>query len=250
MTTSIADAIKKELRDLLHQQAMLVDLLDKLETKRIVAFGTAYQAWYTRAIKLVESLAPERLDEFIGYYRVDPKRKGLHAGTYVIQDYVNGYGPVADFYGKKPFDEANLTRIRLVNQMQILESVDSRIGTVLSDVRGALLSELEDHELEAARQLRKVSLRAAGALAGVVLERHLQRVAENHGIALKKKEPTIGDLNDPLKEKGVFGVPVWRKIQYLADIRNLCSHQKTADPTETQVGELIDGVNAIIKSVF
>ena len=46
--------------------------------------------------------------------------------------------------GKKPFDEVNLTQIRLVNQMQILESVGSRIGTVLSDVRGALLSELED----------------------------------------------------------------------------------------------------------
>jgi hypothetical protein len=36
----------------------------------------------------------------------------------------------------------------------------------------------------------------------------------------------------------------------LADIRNLCSHNKTADPTEQQVTELIDGVNAIIKTVF
>ena len=250
LNMTVADDIKRELKDLLDRQDPLIDLLDKLESKRILTFGTAYQAWYTRAIKLIESLAPERLDDFIGYYRIDPKRKTLHAGTYVIQDYINGYGPVPDVYGKKPFDEVNLTRIRLINQMQILESVGFRIGTVLADVRGALLSELEDRELEAARKLRSINLRAAGALAGVVLERHLQRVAENHGLTVKKKDPTISDLNDPLKEKGVYGIPVWRKIQYLADIRNLCSHQKATDPTEQQITELIDGVNAIIKSVF
>ncbi len=174
----------------------------------------------------------------------------MDSTTYVIQDYINGIGPAPDYSGKAPFDELNLTKIRLVNQMQILKAMNSRIGTVLADVRGALLSELEDRELEAARTLRKVSLRAAGALAGVVLERHLQRVAENHQIGIKKKEPTISDLSNPLKEKGVYGIPVWRKIQYLADVRNICSHQKAADPTEEQVTELIEGINAIIKSVF
>jgi hypothetical protein len=247
---SIADDIKKELHDLRGQETSLVSFLDKLETDRILAFGTAYQAWYTRATKLVEALAPERLEEFVGYYRVNPKRKGMTSYTYVIQDYINGFGPVPDYSGKIPFDQKNITAIRLVNQMQILESISSRIGAVLADVRGVLLSELEDGELEAARTLRNVSLRAAGALAGVVLERHLQRVAENHQINLKKKEPTISDLNDPLKEKGLIGIPVWRKIQYLADLRNLCSHQKGTDPTEEQVTELIDGVNGLIKSVF
>lgn len=246
---SVSDEINKELKSLLDEQSALVKQLDKLESTQIIAFGTAYQSWYTRAIKLIDALAPDRLDEFVGYYRIDPKRKTMHAGTYVIQDYVNGYGPVADIYGKKPFDEVNLTRVRLTNQLQILASVRSRIGHVLADVKGALLAELEDGELEAARTLCSISLRAAGALAGVVLERHLQRAAENHRVILKKKEPTIADLNDPLKEKGVYGIPVWRKIQYLADIRNLCSHQKTADPSNEQVSELIDGVNAIVKSV-
>ena len=97
--------------------------------------------------------------------------------------------------------------------------------------------------------MTSISLRAAGALAGVVLERHLQRAAENHGIVLKKKDPTTSDLNDPLKEKGVYGIPVWRKIQYLADIRNLCSHKNGADPSQEQVSELIEGVNAIVKTV-
>lgn len=246
---SAQEQIKNELKSLIQQQDSLLSLLNKLESAQILAFGTAYQAWYTRAVALVRSLAPDRLDEFVAYYRLDPKRKTLHAGTYVIQDYVNGYGPVADYTGAKPFDEKNLTSIRLVNQFQILESIQSRIDSVISDVKGALLAELEDKELDAARKLKTVSLRAAGALAGVVLERHLQRVAEGHGVVVKKKDPTIADLNEPLKQQSVYGVPVWRKIQYLADIRNLCAHKKSDEPTEEQVSELIDGVNAIIKTV-
>jgi hypothetical protein len=121
---------------------------------------------------------------------------------------------------------------------------------VLQDVTGHLFAELQDSELIAAVQLKKVSRRAAGALAGVVLERHLQRAAENHKISIRKKAPTISDLNDPLKQAGVYDVPMWRKIQLLADIRNLCSHQKTLEPTDEQVDELISGVNSVIKSVF
>jgi hypothetical protein len=82
-----------------------------------------------------------------------------------------------------------------------------------------------------------------------VLERHLQRVAESHGVVIKKKNPTIADLNDPLREKGVYDLAEWRKVQYLADLRNLCTHQKAADPSEEQVKELIEGTNAIIKTI-
>ncbi len=140
--------------------------------------------------------------------------------------------------------------IRILNQMQILVSLSSRIDSVLQDVTGHLFAELQDSELDAATQLKKISRRAAGALAGVVLERHLQRAAKNHKISIRKKAPTISDLNDPLKQAGVYDVPIWRKIQLLADIRNLCSHQKSAEPTDEQVEELIAGVNSVIKSVF
>ena len=67
---------------------------------------------------------------------------------------------------------------------------------------GHLFAEIQDSELSAAVKLKTVSSRAAGAVAGVVLERHLQRVAVNHKIPIRKKDPTIADLNDPLKQKG------------------------------------------------
>ncbi|MGO9569729.1 MAG: hypothetical protein ACLP5H_19530 [Desulfomonilaceae bacterium] len=168
----------------------------------------------------------------------------------MLQDYIKGIGAPTDYYGKPHWDTNNLALLRILNQMQILASLESRIDSILQDVTGHLFAELQDSELTAAEKLKKISKRAAGALAGVVLERHLQRTAENHKITIRKKTPTISDLNDPLKNKGVYDTPVWRKIQLLADIRNLCSHQKTAEPTDDQVEELIAGVNSIIKSVF
>jgi hypothetical protein len=240
--------IRQELSKLIEEQGKLMDL--GKDVKDTIAFGTEYQHWYTRALKIVEALAPDRLDEFVDYYRVNPKRREMHAGNYTIQDYVMGYGPMPDCTGKLPYDPANLACVRVLNQIQILASLSTRIGTVLSDVRGHLFTELQDAELQAAEQLTKINLRAAGALAGVILERHLQRAALNHKLTIAKRDPTVADLNDPLKQAGVYDIPTWRKIQLLADIRNLCSHQKSTEPSKEQVTELIAGVNSIIKTVF
>jgi hypothetical protein len=245
---STSEDIKKELKALLDKQTDLLELAKKNDD--IIKFGTTYQRWYSRAYKLVESLAPERLTEFSSYYLIDPKRKITDAGNYVIQDYIKGIGARTDHFNQPLWDTNNLTMIRIMNQMQIIASLSSRIDSVLQDVKGHLFAELQDSELNAAVQLKKISKRAAGALAGVVLERHLQRIAENHKIVIRKKSPTISDLNDPLKQEGVYDVPTWRKIQLLADIRNLCSHQKESEPTDEQVDELISGVNSVIKSVF
>lgn len=246
--TQTQQQIRQELEKLVDGQSELMKLgKDKQQT---LAFGTKYQHWYTRALKIVEALAPDRFDEFVGYYRVDPKRKAMDAGTYTIQDYVKGLGPGANNAGRVPYDAAHLAMIRFLNQIQILSSLSTRIDTVLSDVRGHLFAELQDAELRAAEHLVKISLRAAGALAGVILERHLQRTATNHKLTIAKKDPTIADLNDPLKQARAYDTPTWRKIQLLADIRNLCSHQKSAEPTKEQVLELISGVNSIIKTVF
>ena len=64
---------------------------------------------------------------------------------------------------------------------------------------------------------------------------------------IKKKNPTINDLNEPLKNAGIFELATWRKIAYLADIRNNCAHKKDSEPTKEQVLELIEGANWLIK---
>ena len=240
-----SEKIKNELKSLLEDSTNLLESVG--EKKDRTDFGIIYQMWYSRASKVVELLGQERLEEFTSYYRIDSKQKTLDAGNYKIQDYVMNIVPG----GHSIFlNTHSVTRRRIINQLQILSSLESRIDSVLQDVQGHLLADIQDSELKVADQLRKVSLRAVGALAGVILEGHLQRVIQNHNITIRKKTPTIADLNDPLKSAGVYDNPTWRKIQLLADIRNLCSHKKGREPTDDEVVELISGVNTVIKSIF
>lgn len=244
------EEIKEEIRDLTKGIDRLLELAKKDEAQYVISFGTAYQAWYSRAYKIVEGLAPERLDEFVGYYRSDRRRKRVDAGTYTIQDFINGFGATKDGFGKEKWNAINTVLIRVVNQSQILSALSSRVDGVLQDVRGHLFAELQDGELKAAAELLKISPRAAGALAGVVLERHLQQVAVNRNVSLGRKKATISNLNDALKQASVLDLPTWRKIQLLGDIRNLCCHQGSHEPSAEQVDELLLGVNTVVKSVF
>ncbi len=244
------EELKKGLEELIGEAKEITNLAAGAKKLDILKFGMEYQNWYTRALKVVEILANDRLEEFISYYKIDPKRKSVNAQNYVIQDFIMGIGAREDIYNKPSWDTNNVTVLKVFNQLQILQSLETRIDSVFADVQGSLLSELQDKELATAEQLLKINLRAAGSLAGVILENHLQKVMQSHYILVAKKNPTISDMNEPLKNNNIYDMPICRKIQYLGDIRNLCSHKKDREPTEEEVKELISGVNEIIKKVF
>jgi len=237
---------EEELSRLLDQQKQILKSLEDI--KDIIEFRTVYQRWDTQSLKIVQTLGPDKYDEFVNYFSTNPNRKLLEAS---IQDYVRGMGEAKSAYTEElPFDPHELARLRFLNQLQVLDELSYRVESVLADVEDHLFAELQDKELEAANALKKISLRAAGSLAGVVLERHLQRVAANHSVTIPKEERTIRDLNDPLKLSKAYDFATWRKIQMLGDLRNLCSQQRNGTPTQEQVDDLIIGVSSIIKSVF
>ena len=60
--------LKKNIKSLVEKQADLLNLAWDVSLKDWIEFGVTYQHWYSRACKVVESLAPERLEEFISYY--------------------------------------------------------------------------------------------------------------------------------------------------------------------------------------
>lgn len=232
--------------DLYNEGAKLTESFQ--QKKRELNLHYEYQRWYTKALKAVAALAPDRLDEFKRYYEIDPKRKDLGYGNYVIQDYLRGVAPNSFHYPS--FDTREEVLKCLFNQVTIFKAILERIDSVLGQIVGALYAELEDDEVVTARELAKINLRAAGALMGVIIEGHLQKVAEAHKLKLTKRNPTIADLIEPLKAASVIDLPTWRKISYLADIRNICSHRKDVDPTKDQVEELISGGAWVTKNVF
>ena len=90
------ELIAKEVKALYQDGVDLVQAFQKEDKKQ--NFPYEYQSWYTKALKVVEILAPDRYQEFRAYYEVDPKRKSLGYGTYVIQDFLNCVSPASYLY--------------------------------------------------------------------------------------------------------------------------------------------------------
>ena len=218
--------------------------------KQLPLFTEAYQPWYSEAKVLIKQLLPDRLSDFVRHYEKPKPRKEITNDNYTIEDYLQGLNVTRGWQKEKVVGpEAAIPRFR--QQQAILKSAHERFESSLFDIRQLVQADLFDSELDAAKELAKNKFtRAAGALAGVVLERHLAQVCDNHNVKITKKSPGISDLNDALKAANAIDVPQWRFVQHLADIRNLCDHSKKMDPTIEQVDDLIVGVSKITKTLF
>lgn len=225
---------------------------DELESvlKVLPSFKEAYQGWYSEAYALVKQLLPDRLVNFVGHYEAPRTRKSITYESYRIVDYLQGLVITMGIRKDKVVGpDAAIAQFH--QQLAIVKAVRSRFKSSLFDIRQLVQADLFDSELDAADELVKKKFnRAAGAMAGVVLERHLAQVCSNHGLKLTKKDPTIADLNDTLKQSNVIDIPDWRFIQHLADLRNLCDHNKATEPTIDQAKDLIAGVRKVSKTLF
>lgn len=240
----IKKAFSESIKESAKLQLFLEGALDKEQLKDF-SFQTELQIWYSKAIKLMEVFGRDRLSEFKSYYEVDPKRKFMGYGTYVIQDYLKGIKPSK----YKEFDHNNETNKNLYNQYTILNSIYERFDSVLFNIGSELIFEFQELELINAQKLLKINIRASGVIAGVILESHLGKVVENHNLKISKKNPTLVDLNDFLKSNNILSVTTFKKVQYLSDLRNLCAHKKEIEPTKEQIEELLEGVNWAIKNI-
>lgn len=211
-------------------------------------FQSTYQGWYSEALVLVRQLLPDRLSDFIAHYEAPKTRKAVDSGSYRIADYLLGV-TVSQGSRRIVGPEAAVNHVH--QQVEILRSVERRFKSSLFDITQLVQADLFDSELDAAMELAKHGfVRAGGAVAGVVIEKHLAQVCRNHSITMRKKRPVISDFNDALKREGVIDTPQWRRNQHLADLRNICDHNRSAGPTAAQVDDLIQGVSQLIKTLF
>ena len=237
------ERIKQQINDTIKHEEKSMKII-----KDIVSFRGEYQSWYSESLVLIKQLLPDRLSDFVRLFEKPKTRKTIEYGNYVIEDYLQSL-TVSRGTEKKVGPEAAINQFE--QQLNILKSVERRFTSSLFDIMQLVQADLFDSELDAAKELNKNKfLRGAGAIAGVVLEKHLAQVLVNHNLSSSKRNPSISDLNDTLKTSSVYDTPTWRKIQHLGDIRNLCDHNKEREPKKEEVEELILGVEAIIKTVY
>jgi hypothetical protein len=228
----------------------LQDLDEKIQKylDSLPKFRDAYQRWYSESIAVIRQILPDRLSDFVRHYEKPKQRKEITNENYRMEDFLQGLSITVGTSIKV----ARTSAIpHFQQQWAILKACRARFESSLFEIRQLVQADLLDSELDAARELSKHRFtRAAGAMAGVVLEKHLAEVCDSHSIKVTKAKPTINDLNEALKSADVIEVPTWRFIQHLADIRNLCDHNKEMEPSQEQVEEMIAGVGKISKTVF
>jgi len=217
--------------------------------KELPDFKRDYQRWYTEAQAVIRQLIPDRLPDFVRHYEKPKARKSISYESYRIEDYLQSLQVTR--WGDEVVVDSKAGIPQFDQQVAILEAARARFESSLLDMRQVLQADLFDSELQAAEHLAKFKFfRAAGALAGVVLERHLAQVCADHKITTSKKNPTIADFNELLKATDVIDLPQWRFAQHLADLRNLCDHARKPEPSAEQISDLLAGVAKVIKTFF
>ena len=212
-------------------------------------FSQGYQEWYSESLYVIKFLLPDRVVDFIKLYEKPKSRKSISSENYTIEDALTGLRVTGSW--DKPIADESSAIPRFRQQVNILKSAERRFEGSFFDIRQMLQADLFDSELDAAEELNNNGYgRAAGAMAGVVLESHLLQVCANHNVKIAKRDPSINDLGDLLKNDDVIEIKDWRFIQHLSDIRNKCDHKKESDPTKEEIDDLINGIDKICKTIF
>ena len=229
------------------------DLLDKFKDREIITpesrplpsdVGRIYQKWYGAVRVIIEKNQPARLDEFdeiYNYYDIKAKAQSKAQSKRIKQ-----------IIERKHIEkQEQFLLFDLINrQFDILSAVPDHLKYSIYDIELTVYSVLMDDEISASRHLLSNGfLRPAGALAGVILERHIKNLLRKNSPPITYRETdALSKVNDLCKNFNIYDGIKWRKIQHLTDLRNLCDHPKERDPTKEEVNDLINEVSEILKT--
>ncbi|QXV64019.1 hypothetical protein INP83_13030 [Mucilaginibacter sp. 21P] len=192
--------------------------------KGLPVFKSAYQTWYSEAVALVKILLPLRHNDFVRLYEKPKGRKDVTKENYVIEDYLSDIIVTAGFdkkivAGPEAAIPAFEQQYNIIGA--IMQSIDSTLLDILREVQAGLL----DAELDKAAILAKQKhYRAAGAICGLVLEKHLEQVCDRRQLKVNRR--TLADLNELLKKNEVIDFPDYRHTGLLAELYQLCVQNK------------------------
>ena len=215
--------------------------------EKLPEFTSEYQSWYSEALVLMKQVLPDRLKDFTSYFEYPRVRKDITSDNYMIRDYLQGLRVTR---GNEIIADGSAAVSEFRQQLNMVKAAKETLNSALVDLTSILQADLFDSEIDSARGLAESGfLRAAGAICGVVIEKHLKQVCDTHAVVIRKKNPGISDFIQALKDKDVVSIPQWRSVQHLADIRNVCDHAKGREPEESEIDDLLLGTGKVLKTI-
>lgn len=234
------DKILSEVKSLFSEAEILLKGFDNTAVN-VITLSSSYNKWYSQALPVVRQLTPERLKDFENCFsKTDHNEPGEpRISVFFAEALVNP--ETREYYQKVSLGYFSI-------QHGIIAALELRLTSVLGDIRSVLQADMFDSELDAAKELLENGhIRAAGCVAGVVLEGHLKNLCIKHTVVISQKNPSLSDYYQELYKKKIIDNSQRSKLEYLGTIRNYCSHKKEREPTEQEVSELIDETHKTTK---
>jgi len=215
--------------------------LKKVQDKLIME----YQRWYSSSQYLVNEYLPSRLIEFESYYGGP---FGVATKLELIRSDLSSDSSEYVYSWKKSF----LIQRGIISSISLLARIKEK------SLRQILTSDIVNSEIEEADLLfENKHYRAAGAVAGVALERHLKTLCEINGITYKIKG--IASLAHALynnKPPKIDNTEL-SNIEFLGKIRNDCTHPNSPngpdcipdDELKRRVRMLIDQTKGYVQKL-
>jgi hypothetical protein len=227
------EVIRKRTRELSKQGGG--QILSAPGMNRVVEATKRYHTWYSACLGLVEANMPSRLAE------LTEKNAAIHFTDEILR--ASSDSPNLELRAAHRALRANLAHIAAIvgSIPDYLETRALNFGLAIATVY------VNTHVAAAESLLNAGHVRAAGAVAGVLLEGHLKVLCDRQTPPVTYL-PTaaISKLNDALRNANVYDMVQWRKVQYMGDIRNQCDHAGM-NPRPEDVRDLIAEVKKFVE---
>ncbi len=190
------------------------------------AFSFAYQEWYRKCLGLLEVNGSSALEEFTKHYADD-----ISIWTKLNP---SNYGTT---------DTAVKLKMFITAQVAMVAALASELSGRAMNIQSELSYQYIADEYDQAQVLSELGFeRAAGAVAGVALERNLRLLAQKHDVDVApnppaKKRADFSDYLAALKKKGVINELQRKQYEALYEVRKQCSHPE--EPKREDIERLI-----------
>jgi hypothetical protein len=210
-------------------------------THNIALWVSDYEKWYSSAFLIIQRNLPEREDSFKDcYLKINNFVGPLH--TILVTE-----GTLDKAEGHH-FSNSFLS---LSKQIGMLNSIFDTIEVRKLDIVDIVSAELMSDFIERAKHLlEKGYTREAGNITGVLLEKHLKRMCDKSIPVINYTEKDgLNNLATKLRQANRLSTQQLKEVQWMADIRNQCDHDKKKEPSKDDVLDFINHTSKFIKLV-
>ena len=199
-------------------------------------FIECYLTGFYSTSKSIKFLYQEKYQEFNSFYYNQNTTESRHPVNFKICNYLKNekLNHTSIYYFNNEYERIKIVYDNFNNQRLILKAIIDNFYSFSFNYEKETYMPFQEENIDSTQELFDNNfIRASGAICGVIIEKHLKnKLLSNTPSDLTPTTLTIDPLNKECKKNNIYTKTEFKKILHLTDIRNLCDHKTTKDPTK------------------